>query len=827
MPEEDHDPIRSLSSVVRILAAAAIAVGGLSLIGWLTGTTSLIDPVPTEPPLKFNTGLCFLLSGVSVLLLVHPHPKTPWRTGLALLLSSLVLLIGVGTAIEHVYHLNLGIDQMAIRDSQEKVKSFMPGRMSLNASVYLFLLGLSLVLVDRRSRFLRDLQQWAAIGVWMMTTGALIGYGYGFKELYNYSSNNPLTFPSAIAFYCLAIATFLLRPQAGPAAIYCSPTVAGAIARALGLAGMLLPGIALIDGLNMRTTADLFIVALLLFIGFPLGVWAAAQTLEKTERERQNIFSKFERFMSNLPGLSLITDASGKVVYANGDLQKKLAVTAGNEIWALLPESTAEAAKEAHKEVLQTGQRVDTILPTVSPTGEKEYFFVVEFPINAPEGGAVGSVIIDITKQKHDEQLIRELNDALEARVKELLETNAELEATRDAALAAAQIKTEFLSKISHELRTPLAGVLGMLELVKDERMSKDGRESVGMAEESAQQLLEIVNDLLDFSDFDSGKAQLHERDFNVAKLVDGVASAIKQAATRKSLLVITELEPQLPLVIGDEEKLRKVLLHLSTNAVKFTQQGCVLLRVTAGDSVNNLLNLQFSISDTGIGISPEQRKKLFLPFSQADNSHTRRYGGTGLGLVITKNLVELMGGSFGFSSIQDKGSTFWCNIPFAVSEKQPKTIDLSPEVVAPLAMPNLEREACSRFVPVLAGGEVLIVADNDMLLKLSEQQLESLGLKATFAKNGQEAWEAVSTHKYKAVLVDDQVSAPIDVERNIRKADDERKQHTPIIAMTAVDHTDAQSRKDTAVDAVLAKPVSTEHLAETLAKLIAANRDR
>jgi len=829
MQDQDSQD-KTLAVVVHILCAVGIFAGCAIEIGWLGGIEILKNPMGADAPIKINSGLCFLLSGVSILMLSYSSDKTSWYRRAAMVGALVVFLTGILTISEHVWGVNLGIDQLFARDSEEVIRAYAPGRMSLNASIYFALLGLSVLLIDRKERLLRSAQQWIAVVMWLMTTLAIVGYGYGFRELYNYGAINPLRFPSAIAFYCLGIAAFLVRPHSGPAAIYGSRTTAGAIARTLGLAGILLPALTFISGINRRTEIDLAVVAFLLFVGFPIAVWAAARRLEKSDQERLQIYERFEQFMSNLPGLAMLLDADGRAVYINGDAQKVLDLKLGEKNLTDLPTEAARQLDDLNRKVLEEGQRVETVRSVRTTSGETRTYFAVRFPVDDARGRLIGIVGLDITEQQRAEQTIRELNDALEAQVHQLLTANLELEATRDAALESARAKSDFLDNISHELRTPIAGILGTIELVPLDGLSAENQELLRMANESAVQLLATVESLLDFSNLEAGKLRLQEHDFSIAAMVDTVLSAIKPMANKKNICVIEEVEPQLPSVRGDAGKLRHILLNLATNAVKFTDKGCVLLRVSAGDQVNDILHLQFTVSDTGIGISPEERARLFLPFSQVDTSHSRKYGGTGLGLVITKKLVELMGGTFGVSSIKGKGSTFWCTIPLVAASPQSVQLE-KPHMTMTGSQPTSDpdQEAGSHeaqlhnydFVPILAGCDVLLVEDNEALQQLSRQQLESLGLRAEIAGSGQEALEAVAKHRYSVVLMDCQlpVMDGFEAAKRIREVDQSMQRHTPIIAMTTSITPDETERcRMAGMDDYLAKPISTEELAEKMA---------
>jgi len=325
-----------------------------------------------------------------------------------------------------------------------------------------------------------------------------------------------------------------------------------------------------------------------------------------------------------------------------------------------------------------------------------------------------------------------------------LIEAKGVAEAARHEAEEATKAKSSFLAMMSHEIRTPMNGVMSMAELLDQTELTEDQRSMSGTIRSSASALLTIINDILDFSKIEAGKLDIEKVPFSLVELVEGAGELLIPRAEDKAIELIVDLDPSIPdSLIGDPTRLRQVMLNLAGNAVKFTDKGRVEIVVrNLGEGANGARNLRFEISDTGIGLTPEQQSRLFQPFQQADTSTSRKFGGTGLGLSISRNLVDLMGGKIGVESEFGKGSTFWFQVPLpaAAPDLDRPAIDIADARIVCVDVDERRREITDRLLAAAGiSGAEYVESETFDLASLVAKAPEGI-LHVVAVKNGETA---------------------------------------------------------------------------------------
>jgi signal transduction histidine kinase/DNA-binding response OmpR family regulator len=417
-----------------------------------------------------------------------------------------------------------------------------------------------------------------------------------------------------------------------------------------------------------------------------------------------------------------------------------------------------------------------------------------------------------ISEVEHRGEQLEQANSELEQRVKARTEA---LETALALANEANQAKAEFLAVMSHEVRTPLNGVIGFAELLKLNQLDNDTRETVELLNDSAQALLALLNQILDFSKLDADKIELEQQGIELASFMRSVVETNRAKAERKGLAMQLNLNDIDDAVMGDALRLRQILNNLIDNAIKFTDKGRVDIDVMTHHSDGEGW-LSFEVRDTGSGISASKLKQIFSPFAQADSSVTRKYGGTGLGLAICAQLIKLMKGHYGVKSEENQGSLFWFKLPLQRPE-------------SPLAVP--EQQALPTETTAASGERILLAEDNEINQSVAEGMLRSLGYEVDIVSNGMEAVSRCMQHKYDLILMDYHMPqlGGIDATRQIRDSGEQApNQRTPIVALTAdvQRHVENQFRHAGANDMLL-KPFKLEQLSRVVSQWLKDNNER
>jgi PAS domain S-box-containing protein len=756
----------------RMCGVVVSLLGFAVLLGWALDNPSLRQVLPGLASMKPNTALCLLLTGVALAALSTPIVTRAAQLA-SIVLAGCGVLIALITLVEYVWGLDLHIDQLLFHVDPDPISRAPPGRMAKATTVALLCGGVAVMLLNARTW--RYVSQTAAVGQGLIGLLACVGYAFGVEALYGLGAYSSVAVHTAVGFILLSLGTLLARPTEGMMRLIVDKTAGGLAARRLLPYVLCVPiilGWLLVQAERNGLFHGTFGMAFLTVISsllFAVLVWRTANALRVSELERSAIQRdlrtqelKFGAIIRSVMDAVIVLDDEQRIVLFNPAAEEMFARRSGDMVGRTLEPLLPQSAWASHSGFVQAfGASTDVKRPmgrarSVNAVRSNGQHFPVEVSISK----------VDVDGKRLYTAVLRDVTELRE-----------KTEQARLAAEEATRTKSAFLANMSHEIRTPLNAIIGLSNLLQRTGATPEQADRLGKIDVAARHLLSVVNDILDLSKIEAGGLRLAQTDLHLLALFDNVQSIIGEQARGKGLTVQVDLD-SVPLWLhGDVTRLGQALLNYASNAVKFTEKGCIILRAVLVDQSATGLLVRFEVQDTGSGIAADTLPRLFNAFEQADTSITRVPGGSGLGLAITKHLAQLMGGEVGVHSVPGEGSTFWFTARLGRG-RGPMPVSVVPAAVAFGPEEQLRRRH--------GGARVLLVEDNAINREVATELLLGVGLDVDCANNGQVAIDMARAHVYDLILMDMQMPVldGLTATRSIRRLANWATR--PIVGLTA-----------------------------------------
>lgn len=516
--------------------------------------------------------------------------------------------------------------------------------------------------------------------------------------------------------------------------------------------------------------------------------------LKKVTEKLEIRAEELSTLLSTIPAYVYFKDVNLKYMLVNQFFENLVELKSneiiGKQVNDIFNGYSNDVYLEKERFVIKSGDAVYNIEEEIERKKSKRWVSTNIAPIFNSENQIVGLIGIswDITERKHNEE---------------------ELRKAKEQAEAGTFAKNEFIASVSHEFRTPMNGILGLSDIMQNTPLTPEQSDLLKGITVSAENLLVLLNDVLDFSAIEAGKMELEFITFNIKKVFDDINLVTKLKANEKSLEFLIQVDGNIPeFLIGDPVRLRQIILNLTNNAIKFTEKGRVVLAVKYIKSEENKVFLRFEVADTGIGIPPKAISSLFQVFSRVKQEKSKLITGTGLGLSICKKLTDMMDGTIGVESVQGKGSLFWFELPFLVSD--------SHEIECKITGEESEGVSYTKLV--------LLAEDNPINQKIAKYNLQKMGFEIEMVSNGEEAIQSYCKRNYDLIIMDIQmpVMNGYQAAKTIREVERNSARHTPIIALTAnAMKGDKELYLEAGMDGYLSKPFTFDSLKSVIKSVL------